>query len=46
MKHTSFRMKDQLHLKDLDSARLITAEIEASLPEVLLARLKEVRAAR
>jgi hypothetical protein len=46
MKLTSFRMKDQLHLKDLDSARLITAEIEASLPEALRARLKDVRAAR
>ena len=46
MKLTSFRMKDQLHLKDLDSARLITAEIEASLPEALRARLKDVRGAR
>jgi hypothetical protein len=46
MKLTSFRMKDQLHLKDLDSARLITPEIEAALPEVLRARLAEVRAAR
>jgi hypothetical protein len=46
MKLTSFRMKDQLHLKDLDSAHLITAEIEAALPEVLRARLAEVRAAR
>ena len=46
MKLTSFRMKDQLHLKDLDSARLITPEIEASLSEVLRARLGEVRAAR
>ncbi len=46
MKLTSFRMKDQLHLKDLDSARLITAEIEAGLGETLLGRLAEVRAAR
>lgn len=46
MKLTSFRMKDQLHLKDLDSARLITPEVEASLSETLLARLAEVRAAR
>ncbi len=46
MKLTSFRMKDQLHLKDLDSARLITPEIEASLPEALRARLEEVRATR
>lgn len=46
MKLTSFRMKDQLHLKDLDSAHLITPEIEASLSEALLARLAEVRASR
>ncbi len=46
MKLTSFRMKDQLHLKDLDSARLITAEIEASLAEPLRTRLAEVRAAQ
>jgi hypothetical protein len=46
MKLTSFRMKDQLHLKDLDSARLITPEIEASLSEPLRARLTEVRALR
>jgi signal recognition particle subunit SEC65 len=46
MKLTSFRMKDQLHLKDLDSARLITPEIEASLPEILRARLAAVRATR
>jgi hypothetical protein len=46
MKLTSFRMKDQLHLKDLDSAHLITPEMEASLPEALRARLEEVRATR
>jgi len=46
MKLTSFRMKDQLHLKDLDSARLITPEIEKSLPEALRGRLVEVRALR
>lgn len=46
MKLTSFRIKDQLHLKDLDSARLITPEIEAGLSGLLRARLAEVRAAR
>lgn len=46
MKLTSFRMKDQLHLKDLDSARLLTPEIEASLTEPLRVRLAQVRAAR
>lgn len=29
IKVTSFRMKDQLHLKDLDSAHLITSKVEA-----------------
>jgi hypothetical protein len=46
MKLTGFRLKDKVHIQDLDSARLITAEIEASLPEALQARLAEVRAAR
>ena len=46
MKLTSFRMKDQLHVKDLDSARLITAEIEAGLPAELRGRLEEVRGRR
>ncbi len=46
MKLTSFRLKDQVHIQDPDSAHLITQEIEASLPEALVARLGEVRAAR
>jgi hypothetical protein len=46
MKLTSFRLKDKVHIQDLDSARLITPEIEAGLSEVLLGRLAEVRAAR
>jgi hypothetical protein len=46
MKLTSFRLKDKVHIQDLDSARLITAEIEASLPEGLRARLAEVRSTR
>jgi hypothetical protein len=46
MKLTGFRLKDKVHIQDLDSARLITAEIEAPLPEALKARLSEVRAAR
>ncbi len=44
MKLTSFRLKDQTHLKDLDEQKLITAEIEASLPPVLRERLAQVRA--
>lgn len=46
MKLTSFRLKDKVHIQDLDSAHLITPEMEASLPEALRARLEEVRATR
>jgi hypothetical protein len=44
MKLTSFRLKDQMHLKDLDEARLITAEVESHLSAPLLERLGHVRA--
>jgi hypothetical protein len=44
MKLTSFRLKDQTHLQDMDEARLITPEIEALLSEPLRARLAQVRA--
>ena len=44
MKLTSFRMKDRVHIQDLDSVGLITPEIEANLSEPLRARLAEVRA--
>lgn len=44
MKLTSFRLKDKVHVQDMDSVGLITAEIEASLSDILRARLKEVRA--
>jgi hypothetical protein len=44
MKLTSFRSKDETHLKDLDEAGLITPEIEADLSEVLRARLAQARA--
>ena len=43
MKLTSYRLKDQVHIQDLDAVGLITPEIEQTLPEALLARLKEVR---
>lgn len=45
MKLTSYRLKDRVHIQDLDAVGLITPEIEARLPEVLRARLREVRAA-
>jgi len=44
MKLTSFRDKDRVHIRDMDSVGLITSEIEAGLPEVLKNRLAEVRA--
>jgi hypothetical protein len=43
MKLTSFRLKDQTHLKDLDEAGLITHEVEAALSPLLLERLASVR---
>jgi hypothetical protein len=46
MKLTSFRQKDKTHIKDLDSVRLITREVEESLPQELRERLAEVRASR
>jgi hypothetical protein len=46
MKLTSLRLKDQVHIQDLDSARLITSEIEAALSETLRGRLGLVRAAQ
>lgn len=44
MKLTSFRLKDRVHVQDLDAVGLITPEIEAELPETLRARLREIRA--
>jgi hypothetical protein len=44
MKLTSFRLKDKVHIQDLDGAGLITPEIEQSLSEPLRRRLAEVRA--
>jgi hypothetical protein len=44
MKLTSFRLKDRVHIQDLDSVGLITSEIEAELSPPLKTRLQEVRA--
>lgn len=46
MKLTSFRLKDQTHVKDLDEAGLITPEAEAGLSPILAERLAQVRAHR
>jgi len=44
MKLTSFRLRDRVHLKDLDGVGLITPEIEAMLSAPLRERLQTVRA--
>ena len=44
MKLTSFRAKDEAHLKDLDEAGLITPELEAGLSPLLRERLSRTRA--
>ncbi|HLK18815.1 MAG TPA: hypothetical protein VKT81_07655 [Bryobacteraceae bacterium] len=44
MKLTSLRLKDKVHIIDMDGVGLITPEIEAALPEVLRQRLQQVRA--
>lgn len=44
MKLTSFRAKDEAHLKDLEEAGLITPEIEAALSPLLRERLGQMRA--
>ena len=46
MKLTSFRLKDKVHIQDMDGAGLITPENEAALPEAVRERLAEVRATR
>jgi hypothetical protein len=43
MKLTSFRLKDQTHLKDLQEAGLLTSEIDEQLSPELRKRLDEVR---
>ena len=43
MKLTSFRLKDQVHVKALESAGLITPAVEVQLPSELIARLQQTR---
>lgn len=42
MKLTSFRLKDQTHINDLQEAGLITQEIERTVPAALRDRLQQV----
>jgi hypothetical protein len=44
MKLVSYRLKDRVHIQDLDRAGLISPEIETELPPQLRARLDEIRA--
>jgi hypothetical protein len=44
MKLTSYRLKDRVHIQDLDGVGLISPEIEGQLPKLLLDRLAEIRA--
>ena len=44
MKLTSCRLKDRVHIQHLDGVGLISPEIEACLPKVLLDRFAEIRA--
>jgi len=44
MKLTSYRLKDRVHIQDLDGVGLIGPEIEGTLPKLLLDRLAEIRA--
>jgi hypothetical protein len=43
MKLSNNRDIDRVHIRDLDSVSLITAEIEEALPSVLRTRLQEIR---
>ena len=43
MKLTSFRLRDRVHLQDMDAIGLIDPEIEAGLPQALRDRLVNVR---
>ena len=44
LKLTSYRLKDEMHIKDLDEAGIITPEIEAVLSPLQLERLRQTRA--
>lgn len=46
MKLTAFRLKDKVHVQDMDHAGLITPEMEQTLTPLLRDRLAEVRATR
>lgn len=43
MKLTSYRLKDRVHIQDLDAVGLISSDIEAQLPDLFKNRLAEIR---
>jgi len=43
MKLSAFRDKDRVHVRSMDNAGLITAEVEKALPPALRRRLRRVR---
>jgi hypothetical protein len=43
MKLSAYRDKDRVHIRSMDAAGLITAEVEKSLPVELQARLRHIR---
>jgi len=43
MKLTSFRLKDQVHIKSMDAVGLITNAVERQLTPELFSRLKHIR---
>jgi hypothetical protein len=43
MKLTSFRLKDQVHVQDLLTLKLITKKIENALPSDLKPRLQYIK---
>ncbi|MGA3079148.1 MAG: hypothetical protein ABSG56_36400 [Bryobacteraceae bacterium] len=43
MKLSAFRDKDRVHIRSMDAAGLITAEVEKALPVELQNRLQHVR---
>jgi hypothetical protein len=46
MKLTSYRLKDRVHIQDMDRAGLITVQMEAGLSGELRRRLEEIRTER
>jgi hypothetical protein len=44
MKLTSYRLKDMMHVKDMQNAGIVTEEMEAGIPETLRERYAVIKA--